>query len=368
MVADAVQPLAKPTERTVSSIPRQIRVGRNEPSSTSLQRKPSVRTYVDTSTRLSTTVTHQEPKSHTEAQYGGGTLPKPGSKPLPRLRQPAHRPQFNAYQQHFSPRKPTRPSSVVSDTPCSNENASKSDDTPETARLRDELLQLQLIHVDSHDVLQRYKNSSYTKLKNEYAALKEMNTSLLAQEQYRERCANYMALHEWLDSDMNNNEKLQLLARCVRDIDSLTAKDGTYSKAIAQFETWYEGMIVARENQKKQPITIHDSLLFVEPIDTLWLQAAATIQRKLRITIQELRDLGEANGKGVHFILASYKRLATTMYQELETCSSIQTIVQEQEDEWVAQSVDDLLSADMSSQQKRPPTARRGAWEECIST
>ena len=363
--SSAVPQVAKPVTRThqraTSLIPKQAEVVETEPNPSSLLRKPSVRSNQYSKARQTPTATVQPPrqKAGVHSSAASASLLTDNGP-----RQPLLKPQFTAYQQHFSPRKPPRPASIASETPSYYDGEATIHDVPETKRLRDELLQLQLMHSGSQASLRRFESDARLKLESRLDALTHQNEAVLALEKHRDRCISHIALRAWLpEGNEARDTKLQQLATCLRDLDSLTAENGAYSSLMNQFQTWFEHMILAIDTRKPSRETTNEKLLFVEPIDPSWLQEVARIQRKLENLRQTLHDLGGSDAGGIQFILTSYQGLANNVYEELDTCVSIHGVALEQDKAWVEKSLKTLLEGEISVAQQPEVMRRKGIWD-----
>jgi hypothetical protein len=360
-VPHVAKPVIRTHQRATSLIPKQAKVVETESNPSSLLRKPSVRSNKYSTTRQTTAANVQPPrqKAGVHSSAASASLSTDNGP-----RQPLLKPQFTAYQQHFSPRKPPRPASTASETPSSNDGECTSHDGPETRRLRDELLHLQLMHSGSQATLRRFENDARLTLESRFHALTKQNEAVLALEQHRDRCTSHTALRDWLpEGDEARDNKLQQLATCLRDLDSLTAENGAYSILVNEFQTWYEHMVLAIDTRKPSRETTNEKLLFVEPIDPSWLLEVARIQRKLGSLRQTLHDLGVAGAGGIQFVLNSYQGLANNMYEELETCVSIHGVALEQDKAWVEKSLETLLDGEITVAQQPEATSRRGIWD-----
>lgn len=362
VVPDAAKSVVSAHQRSVSSLP-QVKVESTEQTSSLLQRKPSVKRDPSFAAPRPATTYRQSARS-SAVQTSVITAPKTGYI----IKQPQLKPPFSAYQQHFIPKKLPRPASIASDTPSLNESVINSQDTPAIAHLRDELLQLQVLHVSSRQTLLDFETSSQSKLKFQFDALRIQGDSILEEERHRDQCLNYAALQIWLQQNVTaRGDKLQFLANCMRDLDGLTAEGGRHSKAILHFEKWFEDMIMALESRKLSS-GVSEALLFVEPIETFWSQEVTILQQTVQMIIQTLRDLTDAEGEGIHFVLTSYTCLADHLLQELEACVSIQKIAIEQEDAWIGQSLQGLLMHNKSAQAGSALPSRRGLWDDGITS
>jgi hypothetical protein len=342
-------------------IPKQAKVVETESNPSALLRKPSVRSNQYSTTRQTTAANVQPPRQKAGVHSSAASaLLSTDNGP----RQPLLKPQFTVYQQHFSPRKPPRPASTASETPSSNDGEGTSHDVPETRRLRDELLQLQLMHCGSQASLRRFESDARLKLESRLDALTHQNEAVLALEKHRDRCTSHTALRAWLpEGDDAKDSKLQQLATCLRDLDSLTTENGAYSNLMSEFQSWFEHMVLTIDTRKPSRETTNEKLLFVEPIDPSWLQEVARIQRKLENLRQTLHNLGGSDAGGIQFILTSYQGLANNMYEELETCVSIHSVALEQDKAWVEKSLKTLLEGEISVAQQPEVMRRKGIWD-----
>lgn len=360
-VPQAANSIPSNHQRSTSLIPKQTKVGQNEPKSTSLPRKPSVRTNASSDIPQATHATLQASKPRSVASNVPNRAP---TKSKAALRQPALKPQFTSYQQHFSPKKPPRPSSIASDTPTPAEATATIHEGPEVGRLRDELLQLRLLHIGTKETLERFECDAITKLKSKFEALTNQNELILSLEQNRSRCTSHTALQNWLNQGEEAiDHKLMHLATCVRDLDSRFAKHGEFSGLMRQFEVWFEHMISALDSRTHSAGTTNPDLLFVEAIDPLWLQESDRMRRKLATIRETLHRLGGSNAGGIKFVLTSYRSLADNMLDEIDICVSIHAMALEQEAVWMESSLQRLLEQQIPATQHAKHAYRRGVWE-----
>lgn len=347
-------------QRASSLIPNQPKVGQTEPNSASLLRKPSVRTNATSNLRQTAHPALIVPKSTALVP----TVPASASSNSDSgLRQPTLKPQFTAYRQHFTPKKPPRPASIASDTPGSTETAVTSHEGREVGRLRDELLQLRLMHSGSKETLRRFECDARMKLESKFEALMKQDESISKLERHGHRCTSHTALQAWLDQgDEVVDHKLLQLASCVRDLDSLTAKYGDFSSLMRQFQAWFEHMTLALDSRGSSSETASQDLLFVETIDPLWLQESEKMRWRLEKLRRMLHDLGASDAGGIKLVLKSYRGLADNLHNELVACLSIHAMALEQQDVWVESSLQRLFKRDIPVRHQAEAAYRRGIW------
>lgn len=281
-------------------------------------------------------------------------------------KQAAPRPAFSTYQQHFSPKKP-QPGlglrNAAQNEALADEAPSQS---PDVARLQRELLRLQILYDESHEPLRRYEQSARDSLSRSFSQLRDEFQSIhrAELEHHRNRC--YAVLREFLENDeeLSGVERLDYLAKQVREFRALTSDDGPYPAIIRQFERWFEGMVMARRDHKAGQANESNELRFVEPVGADWSGEVGRLQHKLNSSVQAFTGLRRGRDDvGIAGVVRGHLCLAQSMQQELDACLAIEQLVLKEQALWM----DDAIQATLHRARARPENElaapRRGLWE-----
>ena len=298
----------------------------------------------------------------------------------------SNKPQFAAYQQHFSPRKPVPTlgnsanrslearhgpnfrsnSSQVSSV---DERNIQADLPAQVIRIQDELLQLQLLYDGSQDSLQKSQHRSNAELERQFIALQADATRLHAEEEAYSISFNTAAVLKWLDHwDGGGGKEARALSQLISDIDDLTRFEGRYARVMAEFETWFDAMLQAvkrRSGDSEAEAGGHASFgLLIQPLGHGWRDEVAVLLRKLGAFSQTLDILGTAtSGSRVQCILSTERLFVDNLLGELELATAIEATALRRQQTWIDSSVETLLDEHGSM---NPPMNcndhRRGVW------
>jgi hypothetical protein len=294
----------------------------------------------------------------------------------------ADRPQFSAFQQHFSPKKTIKvPAPSVSGGQSDPQHAAHAISSAtrkhsgpgyetatvsaEISRLQDELLQLQLMHDSFHSQQKKYLENTRRKFEDQFAALSQDYRELTAQEHAYYTKSNCMALQQWLsEGELPSLGKMQTLARCVQEVATLTAPHSNFGIVMEEFETWFERMILISNSRCSGTAPLEYNDVLVGPLSQEWHDSVSLLHRKLDHCSQVLSNLGSARkGSGLAMVLDAHKLFVHDLRAELAYSSAIEEIALQQEQIWIDESIAKIIHGDdHTAGGGQQNNLRLGAW------
>jgi hypothetical protein len=212
------------------------------------------------------------------------------------------------------------------------ETLSGSSDDLYTSRLRDELLQLSLVHRDSTRTMQAFENSVVQQLQNSSVKVRKEAEAVAALEAaFRER-VNALAICHWLDNqDTNASERrVEDLSFCINEIAEISKPTSEYSLCLSEFDRW----LAKVQNAMKAPHeadseTQHfDSLLLIDSIGLGWSKGVRTQMERLELCQQLLQNLGEPpQNSSLAPVLSKHQQLARVKLEKLVVAQNIVGVV-----------------------------------------
>ncbi|KAJ9327806.1 hypothetical protein DTO027B5_3605 [Paecilomyces variotii] len=276
------------------------------------------------------------------------------------------RPQFSTYQQHYSPKKNTKPptpttaaSSASTELDSFMIPSSRSD----IAALQTEILQLHLFYSSYNQQNMDWKTTSEKKLSKMYNSISDSYRSVLAQEQSIQRELNYLALANWSENIAKNTsrqdfaEQIQTLSHVVQEVNDMTeSREGRYPKVVRVFEDWMENAAQVKQarEQASTSSTFMGDFDFLDPLDRTWKEEVDVLSARLDLCLRKLQNLdicGESDrdqlGNSALLRIANgHQELLASMLEELSVMRSIETDIVRSEKSSITKLVDDLQPVD----------------------
>ncbi|KAK3701668.1 hypothetical protein LTR37_015320 [Vermiconidia calcicola] len=236
------------------------------------------------------------------------------TRPVSQMPPPTMRPNFNTYQQHYSPVKSALPKAPVPPSKAVKPAATADTDlamTFDVTMQQIELLQLSLLHQASSKCMRDYTTSAKQKLGRKHTRLRKDYESLRATELVHQRVANLSALEIWCRDPGMLVENLQILSLVYSDLTALMEEGSRHGDVVSIFELWMN------DAEALEPGT------FIQPLPDDWKAAHASICLKLRSTQRNLGVLPPAHASGdegsaIEMVLKGCKTLVDGMLKELE--------------------------------------------------
>ncbi|KAL1884721.1 hypothetical protein Plec18167_002313 [Paecilomyces lecythidis] len=276
------------------------------------------------------------------------------------------RPQFSTYQQHYSPKKGTKPptpTTAASSASTELDSFMMPSSRSDVAALQTELLQLHLFYSSYNQQNLDWKRDSEKKLNKMYNSISESYRFVLAQEQATQTELNCLALAHWCETIANNAsrqdfaEQIQTLSHIVQEVNDMTeSREGRYPKVIRVFEDWMENAARVKQAREQASIssTFHGDLDFLDPLDRSWKEEVDMLSARLDLCLRKLQNLdicGETErdqmrNAALLRIANGHQELLTSMLEELSVMRSIEADIVRSEKASITNMVDNLQPVD----------------------
>jgi hypothetical protein len=309
---------------------------------------PTTQEDLTTSHRLSSprepvSATSRSTAAHQSTQSSSVVLPGETARSLTGAKHRLNsisKPQFSTYQQHFSPRKQSLQAEPIIAPP--NACRVNTDFTQATA-LQDELLQLEWIYLSAHKTLQECLSTGERNINEQHKKYFQEECNVKKIEQNQQSRINGVALQDWLAMDTNklSSQKVESLSQCVQTLTDLVQPYERLSNVIAQFEAWYENTLDTLGNRSGDSHS--EAARFIRPLGQPWAETRATLVREFESCLRNLDMRGSGDGSsGLGLVLDGHARLTKGILDELNVMQLIQSMVLQQEDDWIACEISQL--------------------------
>ena len=268
---------------------------------------------------------------------------------------------FNTYQQHYSSRKVSAsPAPSLIGKYCRQPKPSEEALSPHLARLQDELLQLSLVHDQSHQTLTQYRDSLYASLQLHFAEVAKEERRIAILEQQQQANDNVHALVQWLgvtDATGPGHDRIRQFSSCLQDLSALTAPGGQFSQLLQHFEQWAIEMQAFLEGKA------------IGAVNTLggeassWQQEASSVSSKLRSYQNLLSNQAVRRPSALADVISTHMQLASAMLEGLDTCIVIRQRLIWQKKVRISDMLNLVISDAQTRHQSEKVTPRQPIWE-----
>lgn len=313
-------------------------------------------------------------KTDSRTQHGrgsnlAGSASKIGTTPssAPDLKKP----EFNTYNRQYSPKKPNRataPNFATHSTTQNPRSAATSEPCVDIGRLRDELLQLSLLHDNAATTLKEYESSIRAQMGAGLQDVQRQLNALKALEHDRHGKINAHAVQSWLEEQPDRGQPvpntLLLLAHCVRELYEMNEERGPLHDLMKDFDAWQNeatSKLSKREIDKDQ-----GEEGFLTPRAPSWSTLVSSVQNKTQACADYLAALRvPSDESSLYLLVSTHSNLAEQMLREIEICRSVEGLILRHEQDWIHASITKALSEveTRSCAQPRNGTDRVGVWD-----
>lgn len=289
--------------------------------------------------------------------------------PSPTAQKP--RAQFSTYQQHYSPRKPTKPPTPTPGATSGTDNLLIPTSWPDIAALQTELLQLSLFHSSSLQQHAEWKAESESRLRKKYDAVADQYRSILVEEKSRQHQLNLQSLACWLQNSREHqgphgfSEQIQIFSQVLQEISDLgiTGTSGRYTKAVTIFEDWFQQVEYIRH--QRESTGTFDGTTFIDPLDKPWKEEVHALHAKLELCARQLQSLdilgfGEVEQLPQSTLTRVAQGLAESiqlMLQEIRAMRTLEVEVVRSERECVRR-----IASELTGSRREMSAPRVGVW------
>ncbi|KAK5453436.1 hypothetical protein LTS15_006621 [Exophiala xenobiotica] len=327
------------------------------------------------------------------------------------------KPDFNTFKQHFSPKKALAPAPAPASVPRRHPAVPK----PETlhprslrqglipangssgdlSRLRDELLQLTLLHDQAASTLRNYEDSIHVQIRAGREDVGIRLTTLTALERTRQIKVNAHALKAWLEgtnaSEGNaassstspeaeskhhcgelskTHDGLLVLAHVASELTEVVREDGPLDSVMKEFDRWRLSATSTPERLEGDGDEQRNEVHFLTPLDPLWAATLSSIESRVQACRDLLANLPtplcDSDGgleSCIGVLIKTLVRLAEQVLQESGICRVVEGLILQREQEWMSKALTKALCvADAETQLQRSVGSardpeRKGIWE-----
>jgi hypothetical protein len=294
----------------------------------------------------------------------------PNTKIEPRPPSPQKsRAQISTYQQHYSPKKSSKPPTPVAGE-TDTDNLLIPSSWPDITALQTELLQLSLFHSSSLQRQAEWKSDSETRLRKKYEGVVGQYQSLIADETRRQCELNAQALGLWLSNCQEHHgphdfsEQIQILSQVLQEISDMVTAEGSgkYSYAVTSFEDWIDRAEFIRQNRE---VKRSDADVFIDPLPRSWKESLRELNLKLELCARHLQTLDilgfgqveQLEGAALTRVILNLGELIQLMTQEIRVMRTLEAEVVRSERDSVS-----LLATRLAGSPREMRASRVGVW------
>ncbi len=252
------------------------------------------------------------------------------------------KPAFSTYQKQFSPRKPATapfPSDLASDQVAIRAGTTGCVSSPtDIQNLKDELLQLSLVHEKSAATLQSYETSMKLHLTSGYEVVEEQLRLLKSLRRDRQATTNALAMSEWLEKERRAQnaasigpDTLLLLAHILKELQDVSKEDGPLEDSMQIFEGWWAYTSSRRSTRDADNLVNGDDrqgqgdlLRNSSAVSPQWSALVSSVEDRIRACAASLGDLQRPpEASSIGLLTKMYTILAEQILQEIGVCRDI---------------------------------------------
>ncbi|EAS33758.3 uncharacterized protein CIMG_04782 [Coccidioides immitis RS] len=294
--------------------------------------------------------THRQDKTATDSQPAASRLAKP---------------QFNTYQQQYSPKKPAAKPSMSTLSMAAGESNGAVSLPPHVPLLQTELLQLYLLHSQALQTKRQWETSADTKCRKLHESVVTTYRSVLSDEQSVQQHRNIAAIDQFAAEIKASNSRydfltqIQMLSKVILEVSDLTeSQDGRYNIAVREFEEWSSRVMQVRQHRSQakgeNSAAIENGLRFINSLSDRWRNDVASLSAKLELCSRELdclevigptsddKSASDYDASALVRAVRGHKVLIQAMIEELEIMAKTEAEAAKMERAWVKRRVESL--------------------------
>lgn len=248
------------------------------------------------------------------------------------------RPGFSTLQQHFSPARNLAPKPLSSSflaPPSPSKLPANVVIASDIAKLQAELLQLHLLHRDSHKVGRAYEESAQKQLEDLLRTLDKQDNLLRVEESARYRRRALIALRNWEGVSTSKDDltdKIQALDSVVAEVILLNEPSSSFQNCIRIFENYMVHVQEIREHRTQGELQEIDTYLF----DESWASECRNLLQSAIITCTTAKALGQLNDNSTLARLLSICQTSMdNVVTQIQVMLKMRSEVEASEREWI---------------------------------
>ncbi|KAK7897324.1 hypothetical protein LTR67_005213 [Exophiala xenobiotica] len=323
------------------------------------------------------------------------------------------KPDFNTFKQHFSPKKalapapasvprrhPAVPKPETLHPPSLHQGLIPANGTSgDLSRLRDDLLQLTLLHDKAASTLRNYEDSIDVQIRAGREDVGIRLTTLTALEHTRQIKVNAHALKAWLEgtsadegnaASLSNSREAEskhhrgelskthdgilILAHVANELTEVVREDGPLDGVMEEFDRWRLSATSAPKGLEGDGNEPRNEVHFLTPLDPSWAATLSSIESRVQACRDLLADLPTPSCDNelescIGVLIKTLVRLSEQVLQESGICRVVEGLILQREQEWMSKALTKALCvADAETQHQRSVGSardpeRKGIWE-----
>lgn len=297
-------------------------------------------------------------KSSQSRSLGPPTLPTVGQNPSVEfpgtrgasvnLRQQA-KPTFTTLQQHFSPKKASKPPISSLGQPITTDDANGLPLSTEMVRLQTELLQLHVLYCQSLDHIPRFHNKAAERLHTKYNNISKEYRSMQDARCRIDEQLSMMALQKWSseDASLGLAGNVQMLSSLVQELTVLMQDGGRFYEVERTFESW----VILVEDEDQVEGNRSDASFFTNSTDRLgaswWTESSALARRLTALSpdVNMMADPDESSeSSSCGRLVRACKKMHSTMLDALSVMMRIVREAEVREQQWIEEKLAAITS------------------------
>jgi len=285
---------------------------------------------------------------------------------------PTLKPQFNNYQQHFSPKKPKQPTAKSFSTIATTADQRESADAPslvEDHPLKVELLQLALVYEGSEKGLNKYKASIRSDAERRYGQVALLYGTVSKLERDHQQAMSTSVLKEWLLASELRSEgrDVQVLSNCIEQLELLINPSGQLTRSLDKYEVWFRSVTEILRERQGTDITVSSNRQSVPTIGQRWASTMHVLQEEVRGCLSLLETLPRPLMTGelstIEQAIDLHCSLARFLLKQMDVSMQTVTLVMRQEENWITDALTCALSEFARVEQRGAPVYTGGIWD-----
>ncbi|RMZ87911.1 hypothetical protein DV736_g4863, partial [Chaetothyriales sp. CBS 134916] len=222
------------------------------------------------------------------------------------------------------------PDARSSSTARPNRSGPSSEMSSCPGRLRDELLQLSLVHARSHETLEQYTSCARSKLEARAARIKREEVDVSALEAKRQEGLNISGLFDWVGKlhPYSASEQVRNLSFAIQQLATLTHPNGDFTHFVEEFDKWLNDSEDCIDLPTDGTVLNHADVSSSKGLDASWEQSVEALKTRVCFCQTAFRQAGPLDERSaIGKIISGHTQLADAVMHQLVLCTRLRSSV-----------------------------------------